>query len=219
MEKVRQKLSGLVFGIGDACHPRVGRKKCVGLTHHQGHCNIGFTLLEILIALLIVGLMGAIIIPNLTGRTARYEREAFISELNRITQFAWQQSIMTNKMHRVLFNFEQNNIVVEKQLNDATEKKEVFGPITGAYVESDMKIPAQLRMKQFFVEGQDELGRFVGRATKDAWFYIFSDGTTQQVTINMVDIKDKKNNKPRPVGLVLNPFTAQFAVYDEYKST
>jgi hypothetical protein len=38
----------------------------------------------------------------------------------------------------------------------------------------------------------------------------------QAVTINFVDKEQIVDNKPKPVGLLLNPFTAQFKVYNAF---
>jgi hypothetical protein len=37
------------------------------------------------------------------------------------------------------------------------------------------------------------------------------------VIINFLDTKDTKDDAPRRVGLVLNPFTAQFKIYDAFQ--
>ena len=60
--------------------------------------------------------------------------------------------------------------------------------------------------------------RFVGRDTGETWFYVVPDGMTQRVTINMTDGNDiDSGGRPAKIGLVLNPFNAQFAAYDTFK--
>ena len=75
------------------------------------------------------------------------------------------------------------------------------------------------QIKQFNIEGFDEMSRYgVGRKTTEMWFYIMPDGLTQEVTINALDTKDLKNNKPRPFSLVLSPFSAIFKYYDTFQA-
>jgi hypothetical protein len=62
------------------------------------------------------------------------------------------------------------------------------------------------------------MDRYVGRSSDKVWFFVIPEGLTQAVTINLFDTKDLlQNKKPRPVGLVLNPFSAQFSVYDQFQ--
>ena len=54
--------------------------------------------------------------------------------------------------------------------------------------------------------------------TDNVWFFIIPDGLTQEVTINFVDYDDMlPNGDARQFGLVLNPFSAQFKLYDTFK--
>lgn len=60
--------------------------------------------------------------------------------------------------------------------------------------------------------------RFVGRDTGETWFYVVPDGMAQRVTINMTDSQDiDSGGRPAKIGLVLNPFNAQFTAYDTFK--
>ena len=60
--------------------------------------------------------------------------------------------------------------------------------------------------------------RFVGHDTGETWFYVVPDGMTQRVTINMTDSQDiDSGGRPAKIGLVLNPFNAQFATHDTFK--
>ncbi len=178
----------------------------------------GFSLLEILIVVLIIGLLSSMIVPNFQRTTPRYEREAFIARFNTLVQFGWQQALSTHKVHRI-------NVDIGKQLitlmADSGEKdksgESAFKPITNAVEDTTCPIPDQILIKQFFIEGHDMMSKFGRSETKSAWFYIVPDGMAQNVVINFNDTKDTQDNKSRPVGLVLNPFSAQFKVYDTFQ--
>lgn len=184
-----------------------------------GHSKSGFTLLEILIAITLIGVMAVVVVPNLLRFSPKHEREKFLTALDGITQFAWQTALSTNSLHRVEFDFGKKRI----SISGATQKKDakgqpLFEPAKQTYLGTAFTIPSNIDIKQFIIEGYDELSRFSGRKTQESWFYIMPDGMTQAVTINFTDSKDTlANGKPRSFGLVLNPFTAQFRRYDAFQ--
>lgn len=172
----------------------------------------GFTLLEILIVIAIIGSM-SVLIPNLGQRKPRYAREQFIARLNSLCQFAWQQALSTHKLHAVEFDLNKHHVSVQRDTGTRDEKgfpktEQVKGP------RSKFDYPANLEIKQFIIEHHDEIKRAEsGSKTSQVFFYIIPEGLAQEVTINFVDKKDKA----RTVGLVLNPFTAQFKKYDTFQ--
>jgi prepilin-type N-terminal cleavage/methylation domain-containing protein len=191
-------------------------KKKIGFMPHNNakHLQPAFTLLEVLFVILIIGVFSSMIIPNFAGRGPRYEREQFIARLNAITQFAWQQAIAQHKLHTVEFDFEKRRVHIEVADDVQPKKGELKKkPITDR-LGTSFVWPAQLEIKQFFIEHVNEMS---GRKIKSAYFVIMPQGLTQEVIINLFDIKDTIDNRPRKVGLVLNPFSAQFSVYDTFQ--
>jgi prepilin-type N-terminal cleavage/methylation domain-containing protein len=178
----------------------------------------GFSLLELLIVIAIIGVMGSILAPNFQRSTPRYEREEFIARFNTLVQYGWQQSLITHKIHRV-------NVDVGKKLitltSDAGEKDKageiVFKPIANAVEDTECTIPDQILIKQFFIEGFDMMAKCARSKTASMWFYIIPEGMVQSVVINFNDTKDVRDNHSLPVGLVLNPFSAQFKTYDTFQ--
>ena len=178
----------------------------------------GFTLLEIMIVLVIMAIFSAVVIPNIPRMQPRYEREQFIARLNALVQLGWQQAIIEHRVCKVVFDFGKSLV----SLHVATAKKEQIGepkfkPIKGLYLSTSFTLPDNLKVRQFFIEGFDEMARFVGKKTAEVWFYIMPEGLAQDVILNLFDMKDRRNTKPRPISLVLNPFSAQFKVYDEFQ--
>lgn len=179
----------------------------------------GFSLLEILIAVAIVGIFAAVAIPNFGRMMPYYQREQFIAQLNGLVQCAWQQALTTRSVCKVDFNIKNREVALLLQKLGEQDKNgdPVFAPIKTAYLKTTIRIPEQIDIKQFFIEGFDEMTRSSTKNSTNAWFFVVPDGLTQLVTINLVDTKDLFDNKPRQIGLVLNPFHAQFAVYDSFQ--
>lgn len=180
--------------------------------------NQGFGLLEIMIAVAIIGMVTAIAVPNFTRRMPRMQRENFISSLSNLTQFAHQHALMTRKLHKVIFDITKRKAWIEQEANKDSKGETLFVPIKSNSLRAHYSWSEQFVFRNFFIEGVDELSRYGnGKKTEDVWFFIVPDGLAQEVVINIADIKDTFNKKARHIGLVLNPFTAQFKVYDEYQ--
>lgn len=165
---------------------------------------------------MIVGLLAAIISPNLRRRQPDYERQQFLAHLNALVRFTAQQAAVTGKVHRLFFDFKQNKVSAQIKGEGKNEKGEqLYVPIKGRYVHSSLTWPKNLVVKQFKIEGTDEMARDT-RPT-EFWFFIVPDGLTQDVVINILDVNKAYRDKPKQVGLVLNPFAAQFKIYESFQ--
>lgn len=160
--------------------------------------------------------MTAAVVPFMQRMQTGYERKQFIARVNSLVQTAWQQALITGAVHRVLFNMAERTAVVERdKTKSVLSKKLDFEPI--AVENSSMKWPGSIEIRQFIIAGFDEMKRSTVRSTKTVWFYVIPDGMTQAVTINGVNKDELVENKPKQFGLVLNPFLAQFKVYDAFQ--
>ena len=181
-----------------------------------GKCKrAGFTLIEILAVLVILGLLAAIVPPLLRQARPAAEREKFITRLNAMMKFVWNNAIATGKIHRVNFDFKKKRV----QAFIGGPKQQNPVPVRRTYFDPFFEIPKQLEVKNFYIEGKDEMTRYgPGKTSEETWFFVFPQGLSQEVVINMIDTKDKVNGRRnRPVGLVLNPFSVQFEEYNVFK--
>jgi len=168
--------------------------------------------------LALIGVLGSAIMPNLKRTTPRYEREEFIARFNALTQLAWQQAIKTNKAQQISVDVGKRIIVLLSATGEVDRLGEpTFKRTIGLVQNTSLPIPDAYQVKQFFIEGFDMMAKYTKSKTEEMWFYIIPEGMAQDVIMNFLDTKDLFNNAPRPVGLVLNPFSAQFKVYDEFQ--
>lgn len=177
----------------------------------------GFTLVEVLLALAVVAMIAALVVPNFVGRGSRYEREQFVARLNALVQAARQHSIMRNAMHKVVFDLGARKawVAIATGKKDAQGQQE-FKPLHEMFTPVSYQWDARFAIKQFIIEGFDEMKRSADRTTVEVHFFVVPEGLTQEVTINFIDTADPIGRKPRQIGLVLNPFTAWFEAQDGF---
>lgn len=186
----------------------------------SGISKSGFSLIEIMVVIGMIAALATMIVPAFVNLMPRSERKQFIARLNELTTFAWRHAVTTDQVQMVFFNLKTKTITILSVKNDEQDTGS-FGepkgqPVRGAYLKTSVKIPASIKIDQFIIQGVDTLEK-KAKDSAQAWFFIMPNGLAQDVIINLYDTKDKVSGKYRRTGLVLNPFSAQFRVYDEYK--
>ena len=152
-------------------------------------------------------------------KKAGQERNEFLARLNSLTQLARQNALTLNKLYKVVFDFKKKMISLEQATTQKDAKGQPkFEPAKVTHLQTSIPWPAYLQIKNFYIEGSDEAARHVGRELGETWFFVVPDGLTQRVTINVADTNDRDaDGRPKKIGLVLNPFNAQFIAYDTFK--
>ena len=179
----------------------------------------GFSLLELMVVMVILGLMLAITIPNLLKRKPLYEQKAFVASLNAFMAEAWQRGLTTQKIQKIVFDIPQRTVLLEQETNQQDPQGGAqFSPVVVQYAPAAPSWPQSFEIQQFFVQGADELASRT--STKHTvWFFVLPGGLAQEVIINMVDTKNQTDlDEGKKIGLVLNPFTVQFKTYDEFQN-
>lgn len=184
-----------------------------------GTCKQGFSLVEVLVVLALIAVVGTVVVPTIWRTDPRQARHAVLGELNALIGLVQQRAVTTGKEHKIECDFKQGVITASHDSGKRTsEGKSIFEPLSGLVVKPEIAWPRHLQVKQFVVEGFDEMTRFAGAATTRIWFFVLPDGMTQAVTINLIDTKDiVRGGKGRQCGWVLNPFSAQFKEYDAFQ--
>lgn len=175
----------------------------------------GFTLIEIVIAFIIMGLILAVALPRFGQQSPRHERKKFITQLNSLAQSALQHTFVTRTMHKVVINLEQRRAWIEfSPSNNVDERGNMyFERLTRWHAPTEMVIPSYLKMKSFIVGGSEQVQRSINRATIEFYFLIGPDGIAQEVTMTLIDSRrqrDRPDASMPPISLILSPFRVQF---------
>ncbi len=186
----------------------------------RGNTSPGFSLLQIVIAIAILGIVAAVALPNFTRRMPGYERKAFVTQLNALMAEAWQQGLQSQKLQKIVCDLNKRELFVEQQVKEDDKGEPVFARSTTPYTKTAVIWPKSLQIRQLFIQGFDELNAQASqRKTDQIWFFMVPDGLSQEVIMNMLSVNDgQADDQGKQIGLVLNPFTSQFKVYDEFQN-
>lgn len=170
----------------------------------------GFSLIEIIVAITIIAIMAAILIPRLRMRGTR-DLDALVDHIAALTSLGYERAIMTGKIHRIMFHMKEPAQIELQVMRDEKlgESEHKFVRAEADYDAVSFDWSDQLSVKNFYIKGFDEAAK---GNLKDAWFYLLPNGMSQEIIINIVD---EKTNDER--GLVLNPFHGTFTSYDTFQ--
>ena len=175
--------------------------------------NAGISFIEVLVVLLLISLFASFVVPSFFRNPKGAVQKQFFSDFSHVIADTVHQAISSKKIHQVFFDFNKHEIKVKVHhiTTDETDKHKQFKQIPFGEFESQMEIPEQLTIQNFFINGTDEI--IQNSTTHDAWFYIMPDGTSQAININILDQQEEVNNK---FSISINPFYSQVKLYDAY---
>ncbi len=181
----------------------------------------GFGLLELVIAMAILGILAAMVGPAFLKQSPSQERKVFVASCNAIVAEAWARALFNRRIQKIIINPAKHEIRFEQFVHEPTKAdatQEPTEPIKSDTFGFAYVYPAHMDIHNVFVEGVDELTRHGSdRVVQGVWFFIIPDGNAQEVIINYTDTKDTRFSVDgKNGGLKLNPFTVIFDEYDAY---
>jgi prepilin-type N-terminal cleavage/methylation domain-containing protein len=183
-----------------------------------GKFKLGFSFLELIVVIAILALLATIIAPNFRNLFPSYQRKQFIAQLNSLVHYTWQDSIVTNKLHKIVFDLKKRSISAQIRTDKKTHDEWIFEPMVSQYVSSSINWPDDtFEFKNFYINKNDAMADTSFGKGK-IYFYISADGLAQPVIINLIDLKEGVSGRVgKEFSLVLNPFAVQFKEYDSFK--
>ncbi len=172
----------------------------------------GFSFVEIMITLLIVGLLVSFVVPSFIRRGQHDPRRVFCAQFTQLMQEAVMSALARHKIQQVFFDIGQRkvSVTIEQEGGNQAGKSIVFVPLEPKTEPQPIIIPEEISIVNFFINGIDDIaGR--GQVTT-IWFYIMPDGTCQPIVLNM-----QRTDKDAHFSLVINPFYGQVTEYDTFQ--
>jgi prepilin-type N-terminal cleavage/methylation domain-containing protein len=168
----------------------------------------GFSLIELVIVMLIIAILASLAVPRITLFTPSGADE-FASQCTHLVRFAYVRALATGKLHRIRFRVPTRTMSLEEEDGETGTGEKTFREVTAAAASTHYLWHESVKVRNFFIKKIDENA---GGTLKEAWFYVFPAGLTQEVIIN---IEDTERRRAR--GLVINPFSSHCAVYDTFQ--
>ncbi len=186
--------------------PEVQRKNALVSTTRA------FTLLELVVALVIIGILGTIVAPNLGRLRPGYQRDEFISNIRALVRRGWQESLQNHQLHRIYFDLEKRVARLERDTGKKTGTGEMaWEPLSSVFMISAFEWPSTMEMKDFYIDGEDVF-HIRGIRTTFIWFCIFPDGTAQNIIMNWFDQSDTRESEAGSrFSVAVSPFIAKVA--------
>lgn len=140
----------------------------------------GFSLLEILIALLIVGIAASFVMPRLVRRSPNTEWSHVHEEMNNMLYYARQEAITTQKIHRLVFDQKKKVCFVEVEDGKDAKGRAKFAASRSYYFTSSYDLPEQITLTSVVLKKKNLLAE---NKKRQAFCYVVPHGLVQNVTV------------------------------------
>jgi len=149
-------------------------------------------------------------VPNMARLSPQYEHDQFVQAFQNLVRRGWQESVITNQLHRIFLNLETRTVTISKD----TGKKDragapVYEQLSDMFIPSSYQWAPSLLLKDFFVDGTD-MFHVRGVRITHIFFFIFPDGRSQDVITNWFDQHDTRESEAGTrFSLTISPLTAK----------
>lgn len=116
----------------------------------------GFTLLELLIVLALIGLITAVAAPNFSGTLQSVQTRSAVKKVSAILRYARNQAVASQEIHRVVFDLDGRKVIFESAADSGAEATSVK-KIREDYTLPDRVTFQEARNRQ----GEIETGEFI----------------------------------------------------------
>ena len=170
-----------------------------------------FTIIEMLVAIALIGVIAAVILPMLFRRAPGADWKTIGRELNNLVAFTRQEAIANQKTYRLVFKRRPNeadSVRIEEEVpNPEKPGRLMYKPVSSYYFSTTYKLADTIKIKAVYLGRQEMFEERRGVA----YCYIIHDGLVQDVLVHLVR---KIENNETIASYKMNPFLGRFEFYD-----
>lgn len=184
------------------------------LTLSSGDERNAFTLVELMVVIVLIGIMSAMIIPEMRGTYEDALLRSTGRDLVNAFSIASSRAVSLNQLHRVRLDPKTGSYIIEKRVRENAQGGDEFAPLTDvseAEGKLDTRISIQVRKADDSQPGspQDSAsnqGNEAGPSAAAISFY--SDGTSDAVELLL---RDRQGFR---LALRINPITSRVKILE-----
>jgi len=179
-----------------------------GLTRPTNPSSRAFTLIELMTVIVLIGIMTAMIIPEMKGTFEDALLRSTSRDLVSVFELASSRAISLNQLHRVRLDTATGRYVVERRVREGAQEEFVpLQDVSGCEGELDKRISIEIRRPG--EEASDVSGEpTLQEQTPTDTISFYPDGTADAAVILL---KDRAGFQ---FALKLNPITARVHVFE-----
>ena len=169
-----------------------------------------FSLLEIMLAMVVIGILSTMAVPRLIRRGPNAKWETVVNEVNNLLYFARQEAIATNNIYRLRFisKATKSSVIVEVEKPDPEKiNRKIYETIKSYYFTPEYTFPDVITIDAVFHGKQEQL-----EENKDqAYCYVIPNGLVQEIFVHLTRDQDNKISKAT---FKIEPFLGKFELLD-----
>jgi type II secretion system protein H len=184
-----------------------------GNAHQKRAVQSGFTLMELMIVLVLIGIMAAMIVPEMKGSFEDAVLRSSARKLVDVFSLAYSRAVSFNQLHRVRLDTSTGHYLVECQAGGSQDPND-FVPATdmsGFEGQIDGRIGIEIRASQenLTQESDDIAGDQLAEAPVKGGITFYPDGTADGCEVLLRD------RMGFHLALQINPSTARVHVLEQ----
>lgn len=170
-----------------------------------------FTMVEMLVVLLLVGVVASYILPRLNRRSPAVEWSTILRDLDNVIFFTRQEAIANQKVYRLAFKSNRNapdEVRIEEEKDDPEKiGRKIYAPVSSYYFKTTYFFDPAIKLAAVYQDKQEMLAEQKGWA----YCYVISDGLVQEILVQLVR---KLSNQESKCWYKMNPFFGKFELYE-----